>query len=291
MTLFSGLSAFPITPMTLDGEVLVTDLSRLVHRIEAGGADSIGLLGSTGTYMFMSREQRRRAVAVAVGTATSIPVIAGVGAMRTDEARSLARDAATEGAAGLLLAPVSYTPLTEDEVFEHFLAVASASDLPLCIYSNPGTTNFTFRPEFVGRLATIATVAAIKLPLPSTGDIAADLAAFRQAAPGLAIGYSGDWGCKDALLAGADCWFSVAGGLFPERAAALTAAAMKGDHAEADRHDSAFAGLWGLFKANGSLRVMYAAANMLGLTDAQPPRPLLGADEGLRTRLASALPV
>ena len=291
MPLFSGLSAFPITPLTTAGEIIDTDLVRLVRRIEAGGADSIGLLGSTGTYMFISREQRRRAVAAAVGAATSIPVIAGVGAMRTDEAQSLARDAATEGAAGLLLAPVSYTPLTEDEVFEHFLAVASASDLPLCIYSNPGTTNFTFRPEFVRRLATIATVAAIKLPLPLTGDIAADLAAFRQAAPGLSIGYSGDWGCKDALLAGADCWFSVAGGLFPERAAALTAAAMKGDHAEADHYDSAFAGLWGLFKANGSLRVMYAAANMLGLTDAQPPRPLLGADEGLRTRLASALPV
>jgi len=291
MPLFSGLSAFPITPLTPAGEIIATDLVRLVHRIEAGGADSIGLLGSTGTYMFISREQRRRAVAAAVGAATSIPVMVGVGAMRTDDAQSLARDAATEGAAGLLMAPVSYTPLTEEEVFEHFLAVASASDLPLCIYSNPGTTNFTFRPEFVARLATIATVAAIKLPLPSSGDIPADLAAFRQAAPGLSIGYSGDWGCKDALLAGADCWFSVAGGLFPERAAALTAAAMKGDREEADRHDSAFAGLWGLCKANGSLRLIYAAANMLGLTDAQPPRPLLGADEGLRTRLASVLPI
>ncbi len=291
MTLFSGLSAFPITPMTPGGEVIVSDLSRLVRRIEAGGADSIGLLGSTGTYMFIDREQRRRAVATAVGAATSIPVIVGVGAMRTDEAQSLARDAATEGAAGLLLAPVSYTPLTEEEVFEHFTAVASASDLPLCIYSNPGTTNFTFRPDFVARLATIATVAAIKLPLPSSGDIAADLTAFRQAAPGLSIGYSGDWGCKEALLAGADCWFSVAGGLFPERAAALTAAAMKDDREEADRQDAAFAGLWRLFQTNGSLRLMYAAANMLGLTNAQPPRPLLGVDQGLRTQLASALPI
>jgi 4-hydroxy-tetrahydrodipicolinate synthase len=290
MPLFSGLSAFPITPLTTAGEVLASDLVRLVRRIEAGGADSIGLLGSTGTYMFIGREQRRRAVAAAVG-AGSIPVIVGVGAMRTDEAQLLAHDAATEGAAGLLMAPVSYTPLTEDEVFEHFLAVASASDLPLCIYSNPGTTNFTFRPEFVGRLATIASIVAIKLPLPSSGDISTDLTAFRPAAPNLSIGYSGDWGCKDALLAGADCWFSVAGGLFPERAAALTAAAMKGDREEADRQDAAFAGLWSLFRANGSLRVMYAAANMLGLTDAQPPRPLLGADEELRTRLASMLPI
>ena len=291
MTLFSGLSAFPITPMRPSGEVIADDLGRLARRIETGGADSIGLLGSTGSYMFLGREQRRRAVATAVGAVESIPVIIGVGAMRTDEAQLLAQDAATEGAAGLLMAPVSYTPLTEQEVFEHYVAVASASDLPLCIYSNPGTTHFTFRPDFVARLATLPTVTAIKLPLPSSGDIAADLAAFRQAAPSLSIGYSGDWGCKDALLAGADCWFSVVAGLFPEPAVALTAAAMKGDRAEAERLDAVFAGLWDLFRTNGSLRLMYAAANFLELTDAQPPRPLLGASEKLRRRLVSVLPL
>lgn len=291
MALFSGLSAFPITPMTPEGEVIAPDLQRLARRIEAGGADSIGLLGSTGTYMFLSRDQRRRAVTAAVEAVASIPIIVGVGAMRTDEAQALARDAAKEGASGLLLAPVSYTPLTEEEVFQHFLAVASATDLPLCIYSNPGTTNFTFRPELVARLAAIPTVAAIKLPLPASGDIAADLAAFRQAAPNLSIGYSGDWGCKAALLAGADCWYSVAAGLFPEQAAALAAAAVRGDREEADRCDAAFADLWDLFRAHGSLRLMYAAANMLGMTDAQPPKPLLGPDEGLTAGLAKALPL
>ncbi|NJC41718.1 4-hydroxy-tetrahydrodipicolinate synthase [Brevundimonas alba] len=291
MTLFVGLSAFPITPMTPAGEVIAPDLRRLVERLEAGGADSVGLLGSTGTYMFLSRDERRRAVATAVGAVTSTPVIAGVGAMRTDEAQTFARDAAGEGAAGLLLAPVSYTPLTEEEVFQHFLAVASATDLPLCIYSNPGTTNFTFRSSFVARLAAIPTIAAIKLPLPASRDVAADLADFRRAAPGLSIGYSGDWGCKDAMLAGADCWYSVAGGLFPQQAADLTAAAMRGDHEEAERCDAVFAELWKLFRKVGSLRLMYAAANMLELTDAQLPKPLLGLEQGLRERLVSALPV
>lgn len=290
MALFSGLSAFPITPMTPEGGVIIPDLQRLVRRIEAGGADSIGLLGSTGTYMFLNRDERRRAVAAAVEAAASIPVMVGVGALRTDEAEALARDAAAEGAAGLLLAPVSYNPLTEEEVFQHFLAVASASDLPLCIYSNPGTTNFTFSPEFVARLAAIPAVAAIKLPLPSSRDMETDLAAFRQAAPGLSVGYSGDWGCKEALLAGADCWYSVAAGLFPDPVAALAAAAMKGDRAAADRRDADFAGLWDLFRAHGGLRVMYAAANMLGLTEARPPRPLLPLAEDVKGRLAAALP-
>lgn len=290
MALFSGLSAFPITPMTSGGEVIAPDLQRLVRRIEAGGAASVGLLGSTGTYMFLSRDERRRAVAAAVEVAVSIPIIVGVGAMRTDEAQALAHDAATEGAAGLLLAPVSYTPLTEEEVFRHFLAVASATDLPLCIYSNPGTTNFTFSPDLVARLTAIPSIAAIKLPLPANGSIASDLAAFRAAAPELSIGYSGDWGCKEALLAGADCWYSVAGGLFPEQAAALTAAAMKNDRETADRCDDVFVDLWKLFREQGSLRLMYAAANMMGLTQAQPPKPLQPLEETLQARLARVLP-
>ena len=290
MALFSGLSAFPITPMTSGGEVIAPDLQRLVRRIEAGGAASVGLLGSTGTYMFLSRDERRRAVAAAVEVAVSIPIIVGVGAMRTDEAQALAHDAATEGAAGLLLAPVSYTPLAEEEVFRHFLAVASATDLPLCIYSNPGTTNFTFSPDLVARLTAIPSIAAIKLPLPANGSIASDLAAFRAAAPDLSIGYSGDWGCKEALLAGADCWYSVAGGLFPEQAAALTTAAMKNDRETAGHCDDVFADLWKMFREQGSLRLMYAAANLMGLTQAQPPKPLQPLEETLQARLARVLP-
>jgi 4-hydroxy-tetrahydrodipicolinate synthase len=291
MKLFSGLSAFPITPASAAGEVIEAELQALVRNIEAGGADSIGLLGSTGAYMFLSRDQRRRAVATAVSAATAIPVMVSVGALRSDEAQALARDAEAEGASALLLAPVSYARLTEEEVFQHFLAVASVSALPLCIYSNPGTTGFAFRPDFVARLATIPTVSAIKLPLPSTGDVASDLAAFRAAGPGLALGYSGDWGCKDALLAGADGWFSVVGGLFPRQAVALTAAAMKGDREEADRLDAVFAGLWELLRAHGGLRVMHAAANLLGHSQAQPPRPLLGLDDAELRRLAPVLPV
>ncbi len=289
MSPFAGLSAFPITPATPDGRVIADDLRGVLQRIARGGADSVGLLGSTGTYMFLDREERRRAVAIAVETLASTPVIVGIGALRTDEAQRLAKDAAAEGAAGLLLAPVSYTPLTDEEVFRHFAAVAEASDTPIVIYNNPSTTNFTFRPALVSRLADeTPSVAAIKLPLPK-GDLAADLKAYREAAPRLAIGYSGDWGCKVGLLAGADAWFSVAGGMFTQRAAALTAAALRGDRVEADRLDAAFARLWDVFKLTGGMRAMYAAANHLGLTAARPPLPVLPLEGAMRAKLVAAI--
>ncbi len=151
------------------------------------------------------------------------------------------------------------------------------------------TTNFTFKPGLVARLAdAIPSIAAIKLPLPKD-DIAEDLKRYREAAPRLAIGYSGDWGCKDGLLAGADAWFSVAGGMFTQRAAALTATARRGDQAEADRLDADFAPLWEVFKAAGGMRAMYAAANHLGLTAAQPPLPILPLEGELRARLVAAV--
>ena len=50
---------------------------------------------------------------------------------------------------------MSYTPLTQSEAAAHYRAVAGATALPLCVYNNPGTTNFTFRPVN-GRMTALA---------------------------------------------------------------------------------------------------------------------------------------
>src|SRR5215218_2688469 len=145
MLILEGLSAFPITPSNATGHVDVAALRKLVARLCAARVNSIGLLGSTGTYAYLSRSERRRALEAALDAVSGqVPVLVGVGALRTDEAVRLAQDAKAAGAHAGLLAPVSYTPLTDDEVFEHFAMVARESRLPLCIYDNPGTTHFRF---------------------------------------------------------------------------------------------------------------------------------------------------
>jgi 4-hydroxy-tetrahydrodipicolinate synthase len=88
MAFLSGLSAFPITPSDRDGRVDTVALRRLIARLCDAEVDSIGLLGSTGSYMYLSREERRRALAEALEeTGGRTPVVVGVGALRTDEAR------------------------------------------------------------------------------------------------------------------------------------------------------------------------------------------------------------
>jgi Dihydrodipicolinate synthetase family len=66
MAFLTGLSAFPITPSDANGRVDVSGLRHLLSRLTAATVDSIGLLGSTGSYAYLSREERRRAVETAV---------------------------------------------------------------------------------------------------------------------------------------------------------------------------------------------------------------------------------
>src|ERR1700752_3295528 len=99
MSLFHGLSAFPITPADEQGHVNIDALATLLQRLVLAAVDSIGLLGSTGTYAYLTRSQRRRAVEAAVGCVGGrVPIIVGIGALRTSDAQDLARDAQAAGA-------------------------------------------------------------------------------------------------------------------------------------------------------------------------------------------------
>jgi 4-hydroxy-tetrahydrodipicolinate synthase len=291
MTLLRGLSAFPITPADASGRVDVAALRGLVASLGAAGVDSIGLLGSTGSYPYLSRAERRRALDAALEeTSGRSPILVGVGALRTDEAVRLAQDARAAGAVAGLLAPVSYTPLNEAEVFEHFATVARESGLPLCIYDNPNTTHFTFSTALVGRLSRVPGVIAVKSPAPEATAVAAHLAELRRLVPeDFSLGYSGDWNSVEALLAGADAWYSVVAGLFPHASVALVRAAQSGDAAAARRLNASLEPLWALFKEFSSLRVIYACADLLGICRAEPPRPILPLSGAARQRVADTL--
>ncbi|MBW8790655.1 MAG: dihydrodipicolinate synthase family protein [Rhizobium leguminosarum] len=272
---FHGLSAFPPTPADRDGRVDTEALCRLLERLCDTGVASIGLLGSTGIYAFLTCEERRRAVEAAVECVRGrVPLVVGVGALRTDHARSLARDAEAAGADALLLAPVSYTPLTQDEAFEHFLAVTEVAKLPLCIYNNPGTTHFTFSRDLLQRLSDIETIRAVKMPLPVDGDFAGELATLREKTK-LAIGYSGDWGAAEALLSGADAWYSVIGGMLPRVALALTKAAIAGEDGEVRRLDGLIEPLWLPLGPMDRQRVLEAVEPLIALESELKPQSLL----------------
>ncbi|RSS67062.1 dihydrodipicolinate synthase family protein [Streptomyces sp. WAC06273] len=291
--MFTGLSAFPLTPVPGNGDVDEKAYAALVERLAAAGVDSIGALGSTGSYAYLTREERARVARIAVEHADGVPVIVGIGALRTRQVLQAAEDAQNAGAAGVLLAPVSYQPLTDDDVFGLFEEVTANLSIPLVIYDNPGTTHFAFTDELYARLARLPRVASLKIP-PLPADPArarVRVEHLRRLLPAaVTIGTSGDAAAARGLNAGCDAWYSVIGGTFPEPALALTRAAQAGRHRQALEESRRLEPLWDLFARHGSLRVVAAAAAHLGLTARRNlPLPLRGLNAEERARLVTVV--
>lgn len=290
--MFTGLSAFPLTPIT-DERVDEDAFVRLVGRLRDARVDSIGALGSMGSYLYLSQAERARVAQLAVEAAGDVPVIIGIGAFRTRDVIANAEAAQAAGAAGLLLAPVSYQKLADHEVYGLYADVSQSLSVPLVIYDNPGTTHFTFSEQLYARIADLPHVASVKIPgVPAAADAAtAHIQNLQRHLPdGFTIGVSGDTFAATGLAAGCDAWYSVIGGILPAHAVDLTRAAQAGDIERARRLSDELAPLWELFAAHGSFRVVAVIAHLLGLTAASNlPAPILGLHEAAHDTVRAAL--
>ncbi|MDO2450850.1 MULTISPECIES: dihydrodipicolinate synthase family protein [Enterobacter] len=276
--MFYGLSAFPLTPLK-EGTFDEQSFINLLRPVVDAGVDSLGILGSTGSYAYLTVEERGRIARCAVVHADDIPVIVSIGAHRLDDILRLADDAQAAGVSGVLMAPVSYQRLTEDEVFNLYETVTRQLSIPLCIYDNPATTGFAFSDELLFSVAALPNVGSIKL-----GRVPEDLSQVRARLPEtVTLGIAGDWRAASALQAGFDVWYSVLGGLFPQTALAI---ARSKETAQSERLEP----LWELFRHYGSLRVIAAAAEMMGKVAAPAlPFPLQAVQGEPREALARLL--
>ena len=284
--MFTGLSAFPLTPLT-DDRVDEKAFAALVERLGAAEVDSITALGSTGCYPYLSREERAQVAQLAVRHAGPIPVMIGIGALRTRHVLELAEDAQLAGASALLLAPMSYQALTEDDVYGLFETVSANVSVPLVVYDNPGTTHFAFSDELYARIARLPRVASVKIPgVPADpGQAAERVARLRALLPDtVTVGVSGDALAATGLGAGCQAWYSVIGGTLPEPALDITRA----ETAEAATAASnRLQPLWDLFARHGSLRVVSALAELLGLVGHQNlPLPIRALGDEARAQVA-----
>lgn len=212
-------------------------------------------------------------------------MIVGVGAISTSAVLRNMEDAVAVGAAGVLLAPVSYQPLTDAEVLGLFEDVTGRFDIPVVVYDNVTTTGFTFTTELLGQIAQLPSVASIKLDgLSGDPDAAsAQVARLRGLAPaGVSVGISGDAQSPRGLIAGCDVWYSALGGLFPKTCLEIAEAALSGDVDRALALTAELEPVWELFARYGSFRVTAALATLTGVLEEDavyaPVRALAGAD-------------
>ena len=288
MNILSGLSAFTLTPFSNSGVVDVDKLQKLVAKLAATDVDSIGVLGSTGSYMYLNRTQRARAIEAAVEVRGNKPILAGIGDLRTDRVIEHTANADKAGASALLLAPVSYLPLTDRDFTELVKTIAAVTSLPICLYNNPVTTHFTMSDKLVANLANLPTVHAVKNPAPAKALSAGVLAETRNNLPdGFVLGYSGDALIANVLPAGADAWYSVVAGTMPELAIEIWSS--RNAPERLSDLQTRCTPLWECFNTWGGIRVVSEISRMTGIGQLDLALPLQPLEQDAIAQIDKAL--
>ena len=224
---YQGLYTAIVTPFK-DGKVDYDAYKALIEAQIAGGVDGIVPMGTTGESPTVSTEEHLEIIRKCVEfVAGRCQVIAGTGANCTAEAIELTKAAADMGVDGTLQVCPYYNKPNQEGVYQHFKAIAEATELPIMLYSIPGRSGIEIAVETVARLAAdCPTIVAIK----EAGGSVERVNQLVQALPADFAVLSGDDGLTVPFIScGAVGLVSVTSNVAPAEMKALVDAAMSGD--------------------------------------------------------------
>src|SRR5206468_6707906 len=161
-----------ITPMQ-SGQIDEAALRQLVAWQIAEGSHGLVPCGTTGESPTLSHDEHLRVVAIALEEAEGkVPVLAGAGGYDTRKVIDLAREIQRLGAQGILSVTPYYNKPTQEGLYQHYKAIASAVDLPIVVYSVQSRTGVNVEPLTLKRLAEIDNIVGVKEASGNIGQMA-----------------------------------------------------------------------------------------------------------------------
>ena len=211
---FKGIIAYPITPFDENENVDLPLFKTLVERLVVSGSHGIAPLGSTGVLPYLTdREKEAITEATIQQVAGRVPTLVGVSNLTTERTVYHAKFAEKAGATAIMIIPMSYWKLTDDEIVKHYDAVASKISIPIMAYNNPATGGVDMSTALLKRLLEIPNVTMIK---ESTGDVQRMHLLKRELGEEVAFYNGSNPLALAAFAAGADGWCTAAPNLIPE---------------------------------------------------------------------------
>jgi 4-hydroxy-tetrahydrodipicolinate synthase len=207
-----GILPALVTPFTAE-EDLDDGALRLLIRHVLPHVDGLVPVGSTGEFVYLSPEEKRRLIDITIEEAGGrVPVIAGTGCTSTGDTVALTEYARDAGAAAALVVAPFYLKPTFPEVYEHYEAVSKVG-LPIILYNIPQCAGTHYRWWTAEGLAYLDNVVGIK---DSSGDMPFMTALFEKVKGQVAIICGHDEIVMAALAAGADGAILATANLIPD---------------------------------------------------------------------------
>lgn len=221
-----------VTPFTADGAIDFDALGRLIENQLAGGANFLCALGTTAETPCLTAEEKAEVVRFFVKQVQGRkPLLLGAGGNCTAAVIDYLKQADLTGIDGVLIVTPYYNKPTQEGLFQHYKAVAAATDLPVVLYNVPGRTGVNMTAETTLRIAEACpNVVAVK---EASGNLAQIEKILGGAPKGFEVLSGDDAITYELLLLGAVGVISVVGNALPALFADMTHAIRDGRTADA----------------------------------------------------------
>lgn len=264
-------------------------MQQLLDFLIEHGVHAVFVVGSVSEFYALRPEEIKQVIRTSVRAVNGrVPVVAGTGAIATRDAVELSRFAEEAGADALSVLTPFYIRLDEEELFQHYAAIAQAVSIPVLGYTNPARAGgMTLSPQLMRRLASeFENVVGIK---DSSGDLANLLEYKRLCPPSFKVFTGLDTIIFDAVIN--DCAGGVPGlaNLVPALVVSIYELTRAGRLDEAKTAQRQLAPLRAAYSLGSFPAVLKEAATMLGLPVGLARRPIRPLSPEARSRLRQVL--
>ena len=264
--IFKGLGIALVTPFTQEGEVDYTALSRLIDYQLANGADFLCILATTGETPTLTAEEKAKIKQMVIEKAgDKVPVLMGCGGNNTAEVVRELKEADFAGIDGILSVCPYYNKPSQDGLYQHFKAIATASPLPVVLYNVPGRTGVNLKAETTVRLAKdCPNIVAIK---EASGSLEQVDEIIKNKPDSFDV-ISGDDALTFPMIAcGAAGVISVIGNALPKEFSRMIRLEMKGEIDAARKIHHRFTDLFNLLFVDGNPAGVKAMLHEMGMIE------------------------
>ena len=164
-----GIIPAMVTPMDKRGNVNKSALRKLTNYLIKGGIHGLFPVGSTGEYYGLTLEEKKEVIETVVDEANGrVPVYAGTGLITTKDTIEVTKMAADIGVDAVSVITPMFIRPSQNELYNHYKAVANSVNIPVLLYNNPPRTGVNISPQLLERLSKINNIVGIK---DSSGDM------------------------------------------------------------------------------------------------------------------------
>ena len=264
--IFKGLGIALVTPFASDGSVDYDVLKNLLDYQLKNGADFFCILATTGETPTLTKDEKQKIKELVVEkVGDKVPILIGCGGNNTADVVNELQTADFSGIDGILSVCPYYNKPSQEGLYQHFKAIAGATNMPVVLYNVPGRTGVNLKAETTVRLARdCENIVAIK---EASGSLEQVDEIIKNKPAGFDV-ISGDDALTFPMIAcGAAGVISVIGNALPKEFSRMIRLEMKGEIESARKIHHKFTDLFNLLFVDGNPAGVKAMLHEMGMIE------------------------